>query len=237
MVSDYCSSALQQGVIRKKKILVRDLNETNLSDFYDGLPYRYNSIVDLVFQKEQIKQDLLRRSNLTNRLSYQVIILSKPTYSLPILECLEIDGIAGGMLSTYLHDLDREMIEGTGDICLNLNSMLIWQTLLNYQEFSFVFRSSRNQHSRTSDYMKKIGFEEQGFSDMRCFFNSINNGNLFAKVMKELITAIEGKNKYYSFKYDNFKSSKSKQAQVAQQYLNRAEHQRGNIREFQSIGL
>ena len=202
-------------MLSMKAILVRDLSETNLNAFYDGLPYRYNSIIDLLFQEGQIKQDLLERTQLTDRLFYQVFTLSLPAFSFPILECLEIDGISGGMLSTYLHDLDREILEGEGDVRVGSNSMLVWQTLIKHTEFSFVFRSSRSRCSRTSSYMRQIGFKERTFCDMRCFFNGTDNGNQFVEVMREFISAIENTNNFYSFKHEEFRAAKIRQARIA----------------------
>lgn len=206
--------------ISGKSILVKDLSRENLDDFYDGLPYRYNSITDLVFQEGQVKQAFLEKLHLKHRLFYKVFTLSIPTSSLPILECLEIDGILGGMLSTYLHDLDREMLEGKGDVCIGSNSMLVWQALIEQSEFSFVFRASRSSYSRTSSYMRNIGFKERTLCSMRCFFNGVDNGARFADVMQELISAIEKTSNLYSFKDERFRAAKVQQAIIAKKFFN-----------------
>ncbi len=202
-----------------KSILLRDLNKTNLHNFYEGLPYRYNSIIDLLFQEKQVKNTILENLQLKDRLFYKVFTLSLPNSSLPILECLEIDGILGGMLSTYLHDFDREIIEGKGDLCISSDSMLVWQTLLEKYQFSFVFRASRASYSRTSNYMKKIGFKERQFGDLRSFFNGTDNSDLFVEVMREFITAIENKSTLYSFNVENFREAKTQQAIIAKKSL------------------
>ena len=54
---------------------------------------------------------------------------------------------------------------------------------------------------------------------MRCFFNGNDNGYLFVDVMRELISAIENTNKFYSFKYDKFKVAKIQQARIAKLIL------------------
>ena len=209
---------LNSMVISTRSKLVSELSIENLDDLYNGLPYRYNSVTDLVFQKDHIKESLLQKLNLQDRLFYKIFFVSNSTSYLPILECLEIDGISGGMLSSYLHDLDREILEGEGDFCFPSQSILFWQSLLAHSEFSFVFPSSHSRYSRTSIYMNKIGFYERSLGRLRCFFNGIDKSDIFVDVMQELIAAIHHKNSAYSFDHEQFRIAKVQQAKVAKQW-------------------
>jgi hypothetical protein len=200
-------------------ILLKKLTHDNLDSFYENLPYRYNSVTDLVSQGELTKQKFLRRLGLADRLYYQVFFLSTPGAKLPILECLKIDNVSGGMLSSYLHDFDREIIEGDGDLCISRQSKIVWQELLSYDEFSFVFPASRNPHSRTSLYMQEVGFQERKYEGVRCFFNGREQGHPFLAVMKEFITAIRQTNPRYVFDLDKFRASKKEQTKIARKFF------------------
>jgi hypothetical protein len=200
-------------------ILLKNLTYENLDGFYDNLPYRYNSVTDLVSQGELIKQKFLRRLGLVNELYYQVVFLSTPQAKLPILECLKVNNVSGGMLSSYLHDLDREIIEGQGDLYISSQSRMVWQELLSYDEFSFVFPASHNPNSRTSLYMQEVGFQERRYEGVRCFFNGREQGQPFLAVMQEFITAIRQTNPRYSFDLDKFKLSKREQAKIARLFF------------------
>ncbi|MGH8000510.1 MAG: hypothetical protein ACREPR_14045 [Brasilonema sp.] len=206
---------IENIIVSSKAVLVRELTPTNLDDFYEGLPYRYNSIIDLVLQKEPIKETLLSSLHLDDKLFYRVFTISRGTSSLPILECLEIDGVFGGMLSTYLHDFDRDIIEGNGNMEITSKSWTMWQILMGQSEFSFVFPASRSACSRTSHYMKKIGFKEKRAGDLRHFFNGHDSGNKFSGIMRELIASLKDTSKLYSFNQEKFDSAKVKQAEIA----------------------
>lgn len=113
-------------VLSHKSILVSELRIDNLNDFYEGLPHRYNSIIDLLHHKQEICVELLKRLRLTKTLKYRLVIASNEKIRIPLLECLEINGLLGGMLSTYLHDHDRNIIESSGNIIVNPLSIFVY---------------------------------------------------------------------------------------------------------------
>ena len=125
---------LSPRTISTKSIQVSEITLNNLDDFYDGSPYRYNAIIDLLSQGEPIKRSLLEALDLCNTLSYRIFFASNSMGKLPILECLEIDGSWGGMLSTYLHDFDRDILEGENKPHPPTESMSIWQSLMHQGE-------------------------------------------------------------------------------------------------------
>ncbi|MEM9220083.1 MAG: hypothetical protein AAGD25_37870 [Cyanobacteria bacterium P01_F01_bin.150] len=210
---------INSATISTKSKLVSELNLENLTDFYNGLPYRYNSVTDLVSHENQIKETLIKKLKLKNKLFYRVFFLSNNESCIPILECLEIDGCLGGMLSTYLHDLDRDIIEGEGDLCLAPKSILIWQKLLDQSEFSFIFPSSHSHKSRTSLYMRKLGFNEKINGNFRCYFNNSDKSHIFLDLMIELIAAIQRKNSLYSFNHERIRLAKIQQAMLVRQWF------------------
>ena len=209
---------LNQLALSARSIPLKDLSLKNLSDFYRGLPYRYNSVTDIVSQGGQVKQELLQRLGLEDQLSYQVVFLSTAVAELPVLECLKINGASGGMLSSYLHDLDRELVEGDGELRISAISIAIWQELLSYDEFSFVFPASQNPSSRTSLYMNRVGFRERNLGKLRCFFNGRDQSNQFLEVMQEFIDAIRQTNPWYVFDLSKFKASKKEQVKIAKDF-------------------
>ena len=201
-----------------QSIAVSELNLNTLDEFYGQLPYRYNSIIDLLFQEEGVKNTLLHQLNLQEKLFYRVFVASNGTSQLPVLDCLEIDGYLGGMLSTYLHDLDRSIIEGKGDLQIPDQSMFVWRMLTAQNEFSFVFPASQRPDSRTSHYMNKIGFKERIMKDSRCFFNGCDHSDLFVDVMRELRLAILGTSDHYTFDRQRFEAAKGRQTQIVKQW-------------------
>ena len=201
-----------------QSIAVCDITLNNLDSFYHGLPYRYNSIIDLLFQEPSIKESLLDQLQLRDRLFYRVFIASNSVSQLPILDCLEIDGYFGGMLSTYLLDLDRGVIEGLNEIKLSKTSMFLWQRVREQGEFSFVFPASQTKESRTSRYMGKVGFQERTYGDSRCFFNGRDRSELFRDVMRELSSAILGTSDRYTFDRQRFGAAKDRQTRIIEQW-------------------
>lgn len=216
---------MKNYTIKTNRIRLRDLDSKNLHQFYEGMHYRYNSVTDLILSNSNQKNNLLDILGVRNDLLYRVDFLLIGNEGIPILECLEIDGVAGGMLSTYLHDLDRDIIEGGDEIKLSHHSRWLWDCVLSNAKYNFVFGVSKNKISRTSIYLSKVGFTEKRKNNFRYFYNSPENIFIFDDVMNQFTAAIQGGNKLYDFNKLLFNKFKSKQRVVVNSFIKSNLHQ------------
>lgn len=198
-----------------KLIPIMQLNIESLQQLYGGDNYRYNSVTDLVLNGGKRMSSLLRCIEYIDDLMYRVDFIQLGDQQFPLLECLQIHGIPGGMLSTYLHDIDRSTIEGSGIIGIDHKTRMLWDILCDLGQFSFVFKAAKSENSRTSNYMSKVGFKEKQYGALRCFYNRNDYGVLFRSIMSEFISFIEQNSSNYKFDLEKFSNSKDVQRNYA----------------------
>ena len=208
--------------IRTKDILVKDLTPDVLETFFEGMPFRYDSVVDLIYKGDAIKCSFLDEMKVLHTLRYRTYIFCKDGECLPILSCLQVENDIGGMLSTFLHDHDRDLIEGGKPFKIEDRILSIWRALLNIDQFSFFFPLSTSANSQTENYMRQAGFKLGFENDLRMFYSHRTGyGKLFL-VMQRFIECLTNTNAYYQFDKARFARSKSVQSDVIRTWIEKA---------------
>lgn len=203
--------------VSTKEIALSTLSNKVLAELYGPHPCRYNSIIDLACQRDEVRSLFLSRFS-NQSLWYRVYFVECSGVSLPLLECIRSGGDYGAMLSTFLHDLDRSVIEGRDPFQLSVASRTLWRLLLKLDSFSFHLPQCPNSspaESITYRYLLEAGFICGESSGMRCFFNTkISLNEVLLQISRELMLALKGS--HPNWKYDSNRFEEAKETQFSQ---------------------
>lgn len=140
---------------------------------------------------------------------YKIYFLNIFENKIPILETMRIEDEVGGMLSSYLHDLDRDHINSNKIQNVSGISLKIWNLLLE-NEMTFLFPKSKDENSSTNKYMEKVGFKRID-SNYRIFFNGNNPKYKKLEKISDIFSILLSKKNYKSispFNFEVFEKSK-----------------------------
>ena len=183
-----------------RDIKLSNLSYEKLQDFC-GPHIRYNSVVDLLLKPKKEYCKFLE--NIESDAFYRIVYLHSGSRMIPILEtCVVLDQI-GGMLSSFLHDYDRQEIK-SGNLNISKIILEIWNLVIEYGDMTFIFPPSKNLNSHTNKYMKKVGFNFSLHDEFRIFSTYENPSFYLLIPMSKIFTNLLDPNSIMNISHFNF---------------------------------
>jgi hypothetical protein len=206
-----------------KDVKLSNLSYAKLQDLCEHV--RYNSVVDFLLKPKNEYCNFLELIHPDT--FYRIIYLHRGKKIIPILETCGVLDQIGGMLSSLLHDYDRQEIE-SGNLNISNLVLEIWNMLIEYDKMTFIFPYSNNSNSFTNQYMNLVGFKFFNHDEFR-IFSTYNNPNfdLLIPASKIFTDLINTKHIYVNnishFNFDFFKQMKLVQKKIITSWLNESD--------------